>query len=233
MATRHQETGRRIVLTGVSRGLGRALAQGFIEKGHTVFGCSRSRRAVSELRKLWGSPHRVDVVDVSHDDEVANWATQVLAGAGPPDLLVNNAGVIHRNAPLWQVAAHDFARVVDVNVKGVANTIRHFVPAMIERGTGVIVNFSSGWGRSVAAEVAPYCASKWAVEGLTRALAEELPAGLAAVPLNPGIINTEMLQSCFGSDAASYPDPETWAKRAVPFLLKIGPQHNGQALTVS
>jgi NAD(P)-dependent dehydrogenase (short-subunit alcohol dehydrogenase family) len=78
---------------------------------------------------------------------------------------------------------------------------------MIRRGSGVIVNFSSGWGRSVSAEVAPYCASKWAVERLTRALAEELPSGLAAVPLNPGIINTEMLQSCFGADAQNYPEP--------------------------
>jgi NADP-dependent 3-hydroxy acid dehydrogenase YdfG len=61
--------------------------------------------------------------------------------------------------------------LIDVNIKGVANVIRYFVPAMIERGSGVIVNFSSYWGRSTAAEVAPYCATKWAIEGLTRALA--------------------------------------------------------------
>src|SRR5262249_21389378 len=78
---------------------------------------------------------------------------------------------------------------------------------MIRRGAGVIVNFSSGWGRSTAAEVAPYCASKWAIEGLTRALAQELPAGVAAVPLNPGIIDTDMLRSCVGGDAGGYPAP--------------------------
>ena len=75
---------------------------------------------------------------------------------------------------------------------------------VVARRRGVIVNFSSGWGRSTAPEVAPYCATKWAIEGLTQALAEELPAGMAAVPLNPGIINTEMLQSCFGAGAAGY-----------------------------
>jgi NAD(P)-dependent dehydrogenase (short-subunit alcohol dehydrogenase family) len=97
----------------------------------------------------------------------------------------------------------------------------------------VIVNFSSGWGRSTGAEVAPYCATKWAIEGLTQALAQELPAGMAAIPLNPGIINTDMLQSCFGSSAAVYPTAREWAKRAVPFLLGLGPKHNGQSLTVA
>jgi NAD(P)-dependent dehydrogenase (short-subunit alcohol dehydrogenase family) len=112
-----------------------------------------------------------------------------------------------------------------------ANVIRHFVPAMIKRERGVIVNFSSGWGRSTDAEVAPYCASKWAIEGLTQAFAQELPAGLAAVALNPGIINTEMLRSCFGGSASGYPSPAEWAKGAVPFLLKLGPGDNGKQLT--
>ena len=71
----------------------------------------------------------------------------------------------------------------------------------------MIVNFSSGWGRSVDAEVAPYCATKWAIEGLTQALARELPPGLCAVPLNPGVIDTDMLRSCFGGSAGGYPQP--------------------------
>ena len=98
--------------------------------------------------------------------------------------------------------------------------------------TGVIVNFSSTWGRSTSAKVAPYCASKWAVEGLTRALADEMPPGMAAVPLNPGIIDTDMLRCCFGDSASAYPSAPQWAKRAVPFLLQLGPRDNGQALTV-
>jgi NAD(P)-dependent dehydrogenase (short-subunit alcohol dehydrogenase family) len=94
----------------------------------------------------------------------------------------------------------------------------------------VIVNFSSGWGRSTSAEVAPYCATKWAMEGLSQALAQELPQGMAAVALNPGIINTDMLQSCFGSSASHYPDPQKWAKLAVPFLLQLSGKDNGQPL---
>ncbi|MCA9156321.1 MAG: oxidoreductase, partial [Planctomycetales bacterium] len=68
--------------------------------------------------------------------------------------------------------------------------------------------------------------------GLTQAMAAELPSGMAAVPLNPGVIHTEMLESCFGTHASAYPDPETWAQRAVPFLLKLGPKDNGRSLTV-
>jgi NAD(P)-dependent dehydrogenase (short-subunit alcohol dehydrogenase family) len=103
---------------------------------------------------------------------------------------------------------------------------------MIAKKHGVVVNFSSGWGRSTSPEVAPYCATKYAIEGLTQALASELPKGMAAVPLNPGVINTDMLQSCFGTNAKSYPDPEEWAESAVPFLLKLGPKDNGKPLTV-
>jgi NAD(P)-dependent dehydrogenase (short-subunit alcohol dehydrogenase family) len=130
------------------------------------------------------------------------------------------------------VPAPEFSAVIDVNIKGIANVIRHFVPEMIKRKRGVIVNFSSGWGRSTDAEVAPYCASKWAIEGLTQAFAQELPSGLAVVALNPGFINTDMLRSCFGDSASGYLSPEEWAKTAVPFLLKLGPGDNGKRLTV-
>ena len=147
-------------------------------------------------------------------------------------MLVNNAAVMIALAALWTVPAADFDRLIDVNVKGVANAIRAFVPAMVARKAGVIVNLSSGWGRSTSPEVAPYCASKFAVEGLTRALAQELPAGMAAIPLNPGVIDTDMLRSAWGDAAGSYPTADQWAKTAAPFLLKLGAKDNGKGLTV-
>jgi NAD(P)-dependent dehydrogenase (short-subunit alcohol dehydrogenase family) len=208
------------------------MTAGFIASGHTVVGCARNATAIRELREQFAAPHRFDVLDVSDDAAVAAWAEQILADGPAPDLLINNAAVVNANAPLWEVPANEFSQVIDVNIKGVTNLIRHFTPAMIARGSGVIVNLSSGWGRSVSADVAPYCASKWAIEGLTQALAEDLPAGLAAVPLNPGVINTEMLQSCFGPGAASYCDPDEWAERAVPFLLDLDASDNGRPLTV-
>jgi NAD(P)-dependent dehydrogenase (short-subunit alcohol dehydrogenase family) len=122
--------------------------------------------------------------------------------------------------------------LIDINIKGVANVIRHFVPAMVRRGKGVIVNMSSGWGRGTSPGVAPYCASKFAIEGLTQALAQELPKGMAAVPLNPGIIDTDMLRQCWADSAASFPKAEEWAVNAAPFLMQLGPAQNGQLLTV-
>jgi NAD(P)-dependent dehydrogenase (short-subunit alcohol dehydrogenase family) len=222
-----------LVITGVTRGLGRAMTEEFIRLGHSVLGCGRSEEDLGELRRRFGKGHEFDRVDVASDEQVQAWAKRLLKSRGAPDLVLNNAGVINRNAPLWKVSSEEFAQVIDVNIKGVANVIRHFVPVMLERGNGVVVNFSSGWGRSTDAEVAPYCATKWAIEGLTQALAQELPAGVAAIALNPGVINTGMLQSCFGSSASAYPSAGQWARKAVPFLLDLGPKHNGQSLTVS
>lgn len=221
-----------IVITGCTRGCGRALAEVLAAAGHTVAGCGRSASGVEAVARALGEPHLVETVDVADDGAVARWAGHVVENYGPPDLLINNAAVIHPNAPLWQIPRKAFDEVIDVNIKGVANVLRHFLPAMTARGRGVVVNISSGWGRSTSPEVSGYCASKWAVEGLTQALAQELPRGMAAVALNPGIIDTEMLRSCFGGEASSYPTPEVWARRAVPYVLRLGPKDNGRALSV-
>jgi NAD(P)-dependent dehydrogenase (short-subunit alcohol dehydrogenase family) len=225
-------TTKLVVITGVTRGLGLAMAEKFIALKHTVVGCGRSQQIIEKLQRSYLKPHDFDVVDVADDDQVCRWSERLLQRHGAPDLLLNNAAIINKNGVLWKVPREEFDQVIDVNIKGVTNVIRHFLPAMIEKGGGVIVNFSSGWGRSVDAEVAPYCATKWAIEGLTRALAQELPPGLAAVPLNPGIIDTEMLRSTFGGEARSYPSPREWSEKAVPFLLALGPKDNGKPLTV-
>ena len=224
---------RIVVVTGATRGLGRAMTARLIEAGHTVAGCGRSLSGIKDLEASYGKPSRFDCVDVADDAQVAEWAQSVISRIGIPDLLLNNAALVNPNAPVWKVTAEDFDSVIDVNIKGVANVLRHFVPAMVERQSGIIVNFSSGWGRSTSPEVGPYCASKWAIEGLTKSLAQELPDGMAAIPLNPGIINTEMLQSCFGSGADQFPDSDDWSRFAVPYILGITPAQNGQSLSVT
>lgn len=224
--------GKIVLITGASRGLGRAMTEEFIRLGHTVIACGRSGNAMAELKKQFPQPNDFTAVDVASDEQVAGWAKRILQSHGAPDLLLNNAALIARNAPLWKVPAKEFSDVIDVNIKGVANVIRHFVPAMVERRTGIIINFSSGWGRSADAEVAPYCATKWAIEGLTNSLSQELPSGMAAVPLNPGIIDTDMLRSCFGGSSTSYPAPAKWAKTAVPFILGITARDNGRQMSV-
>lgn len=223
----------KIVITGVTRGLGRALAEEFIRGGHTVIGCGRSGEEIFDLRMTHAAPHDFSVVDVALDNKVALWAAKVLEGDATPDFLINNAGVMNRLAPLWELDDREFTKVIDVNIRGVANVIRHFVPAMVRSGNGVIVNFSSGWGRSTSPEVAPYCASKYAIEGLTQALAQELPKGMAAVPLNPGVIDTAMLRSCWADGAGQYPKADAWAKTAAQRILQLKPQDNGVPATIS
>jgi NAD(P)-dependent dehydrogenase (short-subunit alcohol dehydrogenase family) len=221
-----------IVITGVSRGLGQAMTEGFIQLGHTVLGCARSEAAVEKFKQQFGSPHDFTALDVANEEQVKAWAKRLLSDYGSPDLLINNAAMINELAPLWEIPSEDFSRLIDVNIKGVANVIRHFVPAMIEKGSGIIVNLSSGWGRSSSPQVSSYCASKWAIEGMTRSLAQELPNGMAAIPLSPGIIHTDMLEVCYGEDAANYTSIKDWVEKAVPFLLQLSPSDNGMPLTV-
>ena len=218
---------RTILLTGATRGLGRELAERFHEAGHRVLGCGRSEKGCADLG------HLADVrpVDVSDDARVREWARALLDAHGAPDLVVNNAALMNDPAPLWEVSAEEFDRILAVNVAGVANVVRAFVPAMIEAGRGVVVNLSSGWGRSTSPEVGPYCTTKYAIEGLSSSLAQELPPGLAAVTLNPGVIDTDMLRQCWGDGAAAYEDPESWSRRAAPFLLALDAKDNGAALT--
>lgn len=220
------------VITGASQGLGREMALYFAERGWVVSGCGRSDKRVAGLAGELGSGHSVDVVDVRDDAQVSAWAREVVASKGAPGLLINNAAVMARLAPVWELSAAEISEVMAINVEGTIHVIRHFLPAMIELGAGVVVNFSSGWGRSTSPEVAAYCTSKWAIEGLTSALAQELPRGLAAVALNPGIIATEMLRACWGGSAESYPSAKEWIRAAGPYLEKLGPRDNGRQLTV-
>jgi len=217
---------KRIVLTGCTRGLGLEMWRGFVERGHQVAGCGRSA-----FPDPVPDGCRYDHVDVADDDAVAAWATAVLA-EGPPDLVVNNAAIINEPRPIWEIPREDFDRLVDINIRGPVHVIRHFAPAMIEAGRGVVVNFSSGWGRSTAAEVTPYCMSKWAMEALSSAMAQELPDGLAAIALNPGIIHTDMLQTVWGDGAAGFENAAQWAERAVDKILSFGPHDSGRPASV-
>lgn len=223
---------RKIVITGVTQGLGEALTRGFIQAGHTVWGCGRNSATIHHLAQQYGSPHDFAAVDVAQAQPVQAWSEQLIHADEPPDIVINNAGVINTVAPLWEVPEPEISDVLDVNVKGTINVIRSFLPSMTTKGQGIIINFSSGWGRSTSPGVAPYCASKWAIEGLTQAMAQEVPPGIATIALNPGIIHTEMLETCFGQQAHSYPSPTAWAQKAVPFILGLSENDNGQALTV-
>ncbi|MCY2948864.1 MAG: SDR family NAD(P)-dependent oxidoreductase [Planctomycetota bacterium] len=222
---------RRIVLTGATRGLGAAMLEGFIASGAIVHGCGTNSAAVEQLKQAYPGPHTFHVVDVTDSAQIKQWADSVLP-EGAPDLLINNAALINTPAKLWDLPASEWRRMFDVNVLGMVEVLRAFLPAMVAQQKGVVVNFSSAWGRTTSADVSAYCATKFAVEGLTRSLAQELPKGMAAVALNPGIIATDMLAQVFRAGASAYPTPAAWAKRSVPYILGLGARDNGASADV-
>ncbi|MEM9800775.1 MAG: SDR family oxidoreductase [Planctomycetota bacterium] len=224
---------RTIVVTGATRGLGRALTERFLENGHRVLACGRSAEHVLELSALAPDDQVfARSVDVTSDAVVAAWAVEARARGLVPDLVVANAARINDPAPLWEVSAEEFDGVLAVNVSGIANVVRAFVPAMIERGRGVVACLSSGWGRFGAADVGPYCASKFAVEGFVSSLSHDLPSGLAAVAVGPGVVGTDMLRQVRGTGVTGHETPEPWSRRAAPFFLHLSAADNGASLSV-
>lgn len=226
------QTPRLIVLTGCSRGIGAALAHEFDRLGHTVVGCSRREANITSMRGQLPGRHHFSVVDVADPLAVEGWARVVLHELGTPDLLINNAAVINDPGPIWEVAADEVEALFSVNVGGLINVLRAYVPAMRDAARGVIVNLSSGAGRTGIPGMAPYCGTKWAVEGITKSLAQEIPATMAAVPLSPGTVDTDMLRQVWGNRAREEVKPSPWARLAAPFILGLGPDDNGQSLTI-
>ena len=220
-----------IVITGVTKGLGRALAEQYIHLDHTVIGCGRNIETITEMKTDFPVSTNFQVVNIDDHQQVQDWAKNILSRFGAPDFLLNNAGIINKNSTLWNIPETEFSKVIDTNIKGVYYTIKEFLPSMIKVKKGIVVNFSSGWGRSTSPEVAAYCSTKWAIEGLSKSLAQEIPKGMACVALNPGVIDTDMLRSCWGKNASAYKKPKNWASKAAPYILRISEKDNGASLT--
>jgi 3-oxoacyl-[acyl-carrier protein] reductase len=174
--------GKVAVVTGASRGIGRATAALLAGAGARVAGCAR--HAAPEIVAC----------DVGRPADVERFAAEVLRRFGPPDLLVNNAGLAAR-ARLEETSLEAWDAVLDSNLKGTFLVTRAFLPAMRARRGGRIVNVASISGRQGTAGLTAYCAAKHGVVGLTRALAEELrPDGIAVNAVCPGSVDTEMLR---------------------------------------
>lgn len=225
---------RTIVITGVTRGLGRALVEKFTALGHTVIGCGRKFEAVEAVRRALDPDPYLSIVDVLDAESVQAWALDVQDRFGSPDFLINNAGIAHAGVPFWELAKADFDAVIDINVKGPANVMRAFLPGMIARGSGIVVNLSSGVGRFAVEHYAAYVASKYAVEGLSKAVAKDLPAGLACIPLSPGVVDTDMLRDHWGEERSGQEaSPAAWAEVAAPYILGLTAADNGESLRIS
>ncbi|MHA4201535.1 SDR family oxidoreductase [Bacillus cereus] len=228
---KRKEISKSVIITGVTQGLGRAMVDRFHKLGWNIYGCGRSKDKIEELKKQYSKIHDFQVIDVSDSQQVNNWANYILNTHTAPDMIINNASIVNQNAQLWKITAQEFENVMNVNVNGVVNVIRAFVPAMVARKEGIIINMSSSWGREGEAELAPYCASKFAIEGITKSMALELPHGMAVVALDPGgSISTPMLKSCAPQYINESSTPETWSHKAIEYILNITIDKNGDSL---
>ena len=185
------------IVTGASRGIGRATAIALAKRGVSVALAARSPQALAavekEIGELGGRAIPIPT-DVSDEAAVAAMVERAARKLGPVDLLVNNAGTLER-APLVETDAAAWDRVLDVNLKGAFLCTRAVLPSMIERGRGRIVNVSSISGKLGTPLLTAYCASKWGLLGFSLATAEELkPKGIQVFSVCPGSVNTEMLQ---------------------------------------
>jgi NAD(P)-dependent dehydrogenase (short-subunit alcohol dehydrogenase family) len=217
-------TGRVAVITGASRGLGAGLAVHFAGSGMHLGLCARHRpRLVTRTRPTAQDGHIVSsetpvlsAVDVTDRDALARFADAVVARFGRIDLWVNNAGLLGPIAPLALADGAEVARTIEVNVTGVANGSSVFAAHVRERpGRGVLVNISSGAATKAYEGWAAYCASKAAVDQLTRVVAlEEARHELCAYSLYPGLVDTDMQVAIRASDVTWFPDRERFRQAA-------------------
>ena len=189
--------GRVAVVTGASRGIGRAIAAALAKAGATVAGCSLGGRAGSFIDDLTGEEKRRSVhapCDVRVEANVLRFRDEVQSTLGAPDIVVNNAGIVAR-ASLVDLTLQTWNDVLAANLNGTFLVTRAFLPAMKARRSGRIINLASIAGRTGTAMLSAYCTAKHGVVGLTRALAEELrDDGIVVNAICPGSVDTEMLK---------------------------------------
>ena len=185
------------LVTGANSGIGRSIAAHLAGQGHTVYAGMRDVGKADKLLAKAGeaADHIFPItVDVTDDTSVA----EAFAGAGPLDVLVNNAG-IGLNATTEDLDLDDGRRVFETNLWGTIRCIQAALPAMRERGSGHIVNISSVLGRTATVGQTAYCASKWALEGMSESLVHEVaPFGIRVSIIEPGITRTAILPKNIG-----------------------------------
>jgi len=195
------------VVTGASQGIGKAIAQGLVDRGASVAVCSRSAIAIerfaSDLRasggKAFGAP-----CDVRDEAEVANFAARVQREMGAPTILVNNAGIA-RFAPVTEMTADQWDQVMATNLRGMFLATRAFLPAMLDHGRGAVVNIASLAGRNGIAGGAAYCASKHGVLGFSKSLMLEVrKRDVRVIAVCPGSVSTAF----FDGNTPFQPDRE-------------------------
>ena len=217
--------GRVALVTGAASGIGRAVARAFAAEGAAVHAVDVQADALGALvdglraEDLTASP---TVADISVPEVVERWVTDVLDASGRIDCLANIAGVIS-SEPVEEVSLAEWDRILGINLRGTFLCARAVVPAMKRRGSGSIINVSSRAGAMGFAGMTAYCASKFGVEGLSRALAQELgPHGIAVNTITPGTpVHTAMSETTYSTEQRKvWRDPAVIAPAFVHLALQ-------------
>ena len=178
------------VVTGANSGIGRATAIHLAANGYTVHGTVRAASKADKLLAMAaerGVTVHLAELDIADDDSVRDGFAAILDATGRVDVLVNNAGV-GGNAVAEECPTSLYMDVLNVNVCGAVRCLQAVLPGMRERGSGAVVNITSVAGRVAALGQSPYVASKWAFEGLSEGLAQELaPFGIRVAIIEPGV----------------------------------------------
>jgi len=184
-----------ILITGTSKGIGLATALVLGRAGHRVYATMRNPGHAPELATTAAQeklPIKVSVMDVDSDSSVKTGIAEIMKDAGHIDVLVNNAGV-ERNGSIEELPLADFRAVMETNYFGALRCIQALLPDMRRRKSGCIINVTSVAGRIANSPLAPYTASKFALEALSEALAQEMSSfGVRVAIVEPGIIETAM-----------------------------------------
>ena len=220
-------TGKTVMITGASRGIGAAAARAFAEAGANVALLARDKDAVGAIAGEIGPDQALAVpCDVSRFWEVAAAVDAVLGTFGGLDVLINNAGVIEPIAHLAEADPDAWSQAIDINLKGVFHGMRAALPAMVERGGGTILTVSSGAAHGPVEAWSHYCAAKAGAAMLTRCADTESRAkGIRAMGLSPGTVATEMQREikASGINPVSQLDwtdhiPPEWPARALVWM---------------
>jgi NAD(P)-dependent dehydrogenase (short-subunit alcohol dehydrogenase family) len=178
-------------ITGVSSGFGRAIANAAVAAGHEVVGTVRTAEAAADFERQFGRRAHARVLDVSEVDTVAPLVAEVEALIGAVDVVVNNAGYGHEGM-FEESPIEEMRRQFEVNVFGAVAVMKAFVPHLRRRRRGHIVNITSMGGHVTMPGIAYYCGSKFALEGLSEALAKEMKGfGVSVTAVAPGSFRTD------------------------------------------
>jgi NAD(P)-dependent dehydrogenase (short-subunit alcohol dehydrogenase family) len=198
--TAHRVAGRTALVTGGGNGLGLAMVRALAGAGARVIAVGRNRAKTEAAVAGLATPGRAAACDVSDPRDVAALAAEL--ADEEISILVNNAGVPGPVKPLTEIEPAEWDAVFDVNVRGVYLMCRAFLPPMVERGAGDVVNVASVSGKRPLTARTPYCASKMAVIGLTTTLATEVgPAGVHVNSLSPGPVAGPRMERNFRLEA--------------------------------